>query len=561
VAGGAALAAVASLAALPACSLRGQDAGMRAGEAETVIYAAARVRTMDPGRPVVEAVAVRDGRIAAVGSRAELVAAAGAGARVVDLGAATVVPGLADAHAHLLGLGNKLLMLNLDTAGNEEAAVSLVVGAAASSRRGDWIVGRGWDQTGWEAGAFPTRAMLDRAFPDTPVFLTRVDGHAAWVNGEALRRAGITRQTPDPAGGRILRDASGEPTGILVDNAMDAVEAKLPPLTDEQIQARLQAALRRCAQVGLTQVHDAGMDLRTFTLLQQWDLAGVLPLRIYAMADGRGPDGDAFLERGTFKGRMLEMKGVKFWMDGALGSRGAALHRPYSDEPSQSGLVLWEPEALEARVRAFMERGFQVNVHAIGDRANTLTIDLLVRLAGEVAEDPGRHRVEHAQVLRLEDIPRLAKGGLIASMQPTHATSDMAWAEARLGPDRVKGAYAWRSLLAAGARLAFGSDFPVEEPDPLHGLYAARTRQDDLGKPEGGWLPEQRLGGEEALAGFTVGAAYASFAEEQRGMLKVGMDADLTALSEDPVTGEPAAVRGAKVLMTVVGGREVYRAE
>jgi predicted amidohydrolase YtcJ len=258
---------------------------------------------------------------------------------------------------------------------------------------------------------------------------------------------------------------------------------------------------------------------------------------------------------------MLEMKGVKFWMDGALGSRGAALHRPYSDEPSQSGLVLWEPEALEARVRAFMERGFQVNVHAIGDRANTLTIDLLVRLAGEVAEDPGRHRVEHAQVLRLEDIPRLAKGGLIASMQPTHATSDMAWAEARLGPDRVKGAYAWRSLLAAGARLAFGSDFPVEEPDPLHGLYAARTRQDDLGKPEGGWLPEQRLGGEEALAGFTVGAAYASFAEEQRGMLKVGMDADLTALSEDPVTGEPAAVRGAKVLMTVVGGREVYRAE
>lgn len=550
------------LAALPGCPNRGQDASVRVGDpVETVIYLAARVRTMDPAQPVAEAVAVRSGKIAGVGSRAELVAAAGAAARVVDLRGATVVPGLADAHAHLLGLGNRLLVVSLSSAGSEEAAVAAVKAAPAATRRGDWIIGRGWDQNDWPSKQFPTRASLDAAFPDLPVFLTRVDGHAAWVNGEALRRAGIDRSTPDPVGGRILRGAGGEPSGVLVDNAMDAVEAKIPVLTDEQLQARLVAAFRRCAEVGLTQVHDAGMDLRTFTLLQQWDLAGRLPMRVYAMADGRGPDGDAYLERGTFRGRMLVMKGVKFWMDGALGSRGAALHQPYSDEPSQSGLVLWEPEALEARVRAFMERGFQVNVHAIGDRANSLTIDLLVRLAGAVAEDPGRHRVEHAQVLRLEDIARLAKGGLIASMQPTHATSDMPWAEARVGRERVKGAYAWRSLLAAGAPLAFGSDFPVEEPDPLHGLYAARTRQDEHGKPEGGWLPEQRLGGEEALAGFTTGAAYASFAENERGSLKVGTDADLTALSEDPVAADPRAVRNAKVVMTVVGGREMYRAE
>ena len=526
---------------------------------DPVIYAARRVRTMDPARPLAEAVVVGRGKVLGVGTREELVRAH-PDARVVELPGATVVPGLADAHGHLRGLGDSLTVVDLSATASESEAVARVKAAPKESRRADWIQGRGWDQNRWPGQQFPGRAALDEAFPGTPVYLVRVDGHAAWVNGEALRRAKVTARTPDPAGGRFLRDARGEPTGVLVDNAMDVVEAAIPPLTDEQLQARLAAGLARCAAVGLTSVHDAGMDLRTFTLLQQWDAVGRLPLRVYAMADGRGADGDAFLGRGTYRGRMLELRAVKFLIDGALGSRGAALHQPYSDEPSQSGLLLWDLGELEARVRAFMERGFQVNVHAIGDRAGSLVIDLLGREAARVPGNPGRHRVEHAQVLRLEDIPRLARAGLVASVQPTHATSDMPWAEKRLGHERARGAYAWKSLLEAGAPLAFGSDFPIEAPDPLHGLYAARTRQDARGQPEGGWFPEQRLEGEQALAGFTTGAAFASFAEGERGRLAPGMDADLTALSVDPVEAPPAEVRGARVLATVVGGREVFRA-
>jgi predicted amidohydrolase YtcJ len=525
---------------------------------EAVLYAARRVRTMDPAQPLAEAVLVAGGKVREVGGREALVRAHPE-AKVVEV-AGVMVPGLADAHGHLRSLGNSLMVVDLAGAKSEADAVARAKAAPPEGRRGEWIEGRGWDQNDWPGQQFPGRALLDEAFPDVPVYLVRVDGHAAWVNGEALRRAKVTAKTADPEGGRLLRDARGELTGVLVDNAMDVVEAALPPFTDEQVEARLAAAVAKCASVGLTAVHDAGMDLQTFTRLQQWDAVGRLPLRVYAMADGRGADGDAFLGRGVFRGRMLEMRSVKFWMDGALGSRGAALHQPYSDDPKQSGLLLWEVGELEARVHAFMERGFQVNVHAIGDRANTLAIDLLERGAKRAGGNPGRHRVEHAQVMRLEDVPRLARAGLIASMQPTHATSDMPWAEKRVGHERARGAYAWKSLLEAGAKLAFGSDFPVELPDPLHGLYAARTRQDAQGQPEGGWWPEQRLSGEQALAGFTTGVAYAAFAEEERGRLVPGMDADFTVVSVDPVEAAPGEVRGARVLMTVVGGREVFRA-
>ncbi|HEY8209432.1 MAG TPA: amidohydrolase [Myxococcaceae bacterium] len=527
---------------------------------DAVLYAAQRVRTMDPSRPLAEALVVQGGKVVEVGSR-EALARAHPMARVVEV-PGVIVPGLEDSHAHLSGLGSSFGVVDLFGAASEAEAVALVKAAGPESRRGDWILGRGWDQNRWPGHQFPGRKLLDEAFPGVPVFLTRVDEHAAWVNGEALRRAKVTAKTVDPEGGRFLREggASREPTGVVVDNAMNVVGAAMPPLTDEQFEARMAAALAQCAAVGLTAVHDTGMDLRTFVLLQQWDAAGRLPLRVYAMADGQGADGDAFLDRGTFRGRMLSMRSVKFLLDGALGSRGAALHEPYSDEPSQSGLLLWDVEKLEARVHAFMERGFQVGIHAIGDRANTLVISLLERESKRVPGNPGRHRVEHAQVLRLEDIPRLARSGLIASMQPIHATSDMPWAEKRLGPERVKGAYAWKRLLDAGAPLAFGSDFPVESPEPLLGLYAARTRQDAGGQPEGGWFPEERLSGEQALAAFTTGAAFASFAEGERGRLAPGMDADFTALSVDPVDAAPAAVRGAKVLATVVGGREVYRA-
>ncbi len=527
---------------------------------ETTVYVARRIRTLDAGRPEAQALAVRQGRVLAVGTKAEVLEAAGEGARVVDFGNAVMVPGLVDAHAHIAGLGRSLTVARLEGAGSVDEVVRRLAEAPSTSFQGDWLIGKGWDQNGWPGKGFPGRAELDARFPRTPVYLTRVDHHAAWVNGEALRRAGITRETPDPAGGRILKDAKGEPTGVLVDNAMDLVTRVVSPPTDEQLAARLSAALERCAQVGLTGVHDAGMDLRTFRLLQAWDMAGRLPVRVYAMADGQGEDRHTYLELGTYGGRMLEMKSVKFLLDGALGSRGAAMHESYSDAPGETGLLLMEPEELDARALAFMQRGFQVCIHAIGDRANTLVVDTLIRASAATGTKALRHRVEHAQILRPEDIQKLGEAGLVASVQPTHATSDMGWAEARLGAERLKGAYAWRSLKEAGAVLALGSDFPIENPDVLAGLYAARTRQDAAGKPEGGWLPQERLTGQEALEGFTVGPAWASFAEARRGRLAEGMDADFTVLSVDPVSDEAKALVDATVVATVVAGREVHRA-
>jgi predicted amidohydrolase YtcJ len=526
----------------------------------TTVYVAKQVRTLDAARPLAQSLAVRDGKVLAVGSREEVLAAAGEGPRVVDLGDATVVPGLTDAHGHVAGLGESLVGVGLLGADTLQEALARVKQAAPAAYRGEWLLGRGWDQNDWPEKRFPTRADLDAAFPSTPVVLERVDGHALWVNGEALRRARITRDTKDPAGGRILRGPDGEPTGVLVDNAMELIGAVLPPPTDAQLDAQLQAALQACARVGLTGVHDAGISRRVFERLKALDARGLLKLRVYAMADGMGPDHEAFLQAGPFQNDRLTLRAVKLMLDGALGSRGAALHAPYSDEPGHTGLLLVAPEVFEARVKAFMARGFQVATHAIGDKANTLVVDAMLRGAEATGTKDGRHRVEHAQVMRLADIDRLGHGGLIASVQPTHATSDMPWAEARVGHARLVGAYAWQRLKASGAVLALGSDFPVERPDVLLGLYAARTRQDAEGRPEGGWLPEQRLSGEEALEGFTVGAAYAAFAEARRGRLQPGMDADFVALDVDPVGDAPAALLKGQALLTVVGGDEAYRA-
>ncbi|NTX56615.1 amidohydrolase [Myxococcus sp. CA039A] len=526
----------------------------------TSVYVARRIRTLDAARPVVEALAVREGKVLATGTRDEVLAAAGVGARVVDLGEATVVPGLTDSHGHLSALGQWEATVSLLGATSKAEALARVASAPSTSFQGEWLVGQGWDQNDWTEKAFPTRQDLDAKHPDVPVMLARIDGHAAWVNSEALRRAGVTRDTKDPEGGRILRGADGEATGILVDNAMGLVYAVLPSLTEAELAAQLTAALSRAARAGLTGVHDAGMDLRTFRLLQRWDKERKLPLRVYAMADGQSADRETYLREGPYQGERLTLRAVKLVLDGALGSRGAALHQDYSDEPGHRGLLMMTPEEYERRVRSFMAGGFQVCTHAIGDRANTLVLDTLQRAAEATGTRDGRHRVEHAQVMRPEDIDRLGRGGFLASVQPTHATSDMPWAEARVGAERIRGAYAWQRLKASGAVLALGSDFPVERPDVLAGLYAARTRQDARGTPEGGWYADQRLSGEEALEGFTVGAAYASFAEARRGRLQPGMDADFVALSVDPVDAPVAELPGAQVRLTVVGGDEVYRA-
>ncbi|MFO0597959.1 MAG: amidohydrolase [Myxococcaceae bacterium] len=522
---------------------------------DTVVFVAKQVRTLDPKRPVAQAIAWKHGKIIAVGSEREVLDAAGSDALVERFPDSTIVPGLVDSHGHLESLGRSLTHVSLLGTTSEADAVAKVKAAPASSYQGAWLRGRGWDQNDWAGQAWPTKASLDAIAPDVPVYLSRIDGHAAWVNSKALALAGVTAKTPDPVGGRFLRDARGEPTGVLIDNAMDVVAEKIPAPSDEELRARLKAALELCARLGLTQVHEAGMDLRTFRLLQQWDMLGVLPVRVYVMADGQGSEIDDWLGLGTFSGRALELKAVKLLIDGALGSRGAWLHAPYADEPGSTGLPLMPAEELARRARAFDERGFQVAVHAIGDRGNSVVLDVLSAL------DPKhRHRVEHAQVLRPEDVARFAKAGVIASFQPTHATSDMPWAEARLGPERIKGAYAWRSVLDSGAHVTFGSDFPVEDPNPLWGLYAARTRQAHDGQPAGGWHPEQKVSGQEALAGFTTGGAWAAFAEDRRGQLRVGFDADFVVLPVDPVEGAPNELINAKVQVTVVQGIDVYRA-
>ncbi|HKD41203.1 MAG TPA: amidohydrolase [Myxococcaceae bacterium] len=527
---------------------------------EAVLYAADRVRTLNPQQPLAEALLVRWGKVLEVGARRDLESAHPA-VRVVELRDATIVPGLADAHGHLASLGRSLSILSFVGASSVEQILEMAKNAPPASYEGEWLVGRGWDQNAWPEGRrdFPTRQQLDALFPSTPVYFTRVDGHAAWVSSEALRRAGVDTRSLDPPGGRIIRDGKGEPSGVLVDNAMQLVSSKMPNPTDEQREKRLRAALEKCTSVGLTAVHDAGTDLPTLMLLHQWDSSGALPLRVYAMADGQGGASQVFSELGLIQGKRFTFRAVKFWLDGALGSRGAALQAPYSDEPTQRGLLLIESTELQKRARDLMQRGYQVAVHAIGDRANTLALDVLSKTAAEAKVENRRNRIEHAQILRAEDIPRFAQLGIIASMQPTHATSDMPWAEQRVGRERIAGAYAWKSLLDAGAHLAFGSDFPVEDSNPLLGLYAARTRQDAKGDPPGGWLPEQKLDGEQALRGFTTGAAYASFAEDVRGMLRPGMDADFVALSVDPVDDPPRQLLTGKALLTVVAGKVAYR--
>ena len=527
---------------------------------EAVLYAADRVRTLNPQQPLAEALLVRWGKVLEVGARRDLESAHPA-VRVVELRDATIVPGLADAHGHLASLGRSLSILSFVGASSVEQILEMAKNAPPASYEGEWLVGRGWDQNAWPEGRrdFPTRQQLDALFPSTPVYFTRVDGHAAWVSSEALRRAGVDTRSLDPPGGRIIRDGKGEPSGVLVDNAMQLVSSKMPNPTDEQREKRLRAALEKCTSVGLTAVHDAGTDLPTLMLLHQWDSSGALPLRVYAMADGQGGASQVFSELGLIQGKRFTFRAVKFWLDGALGSRGAALQAPYSDEPTQRGLLLIESTELQKRARDLMQRGYQVAVHAIGDRANTLALDVLSKTAAEAKVENRRNRIEHAQILRAEDIPRFAQLGIIASMQPTHATSDMPWAERRVGRERIDGAYAWKSLLDAGAHLAFGSDFPVEDSNPLLGLYAARTRQDAKGNPPGGWLPEQKLDGEQALRGFTTGAAYASFAEDVRGVLRPGMDADFVALSVDPVDDPPRQLLTGKALLTVVAGKVAYR--
>jgi predicted amidohydrolase YtcJ len=471
----------------------------------------------------------------------------------------TILPGLTDAHGHLDGLGVALDVVNLVDTKSYDEVIARVRERAATAAPGEWIVGRGWDQNDWPVQEFPTHAALDAAVPDHPVFLTRVDGHAALANSAAMRAAGITSSAQDPDGGKIVRDANGNPTGVFIDAATDLVENKMPAPSAQQRKARVLAAAKNIAQNGLTELHDAGISAATITAVQELIDEGKFPIRVYAMLADNAALLDTWFRGGPLVdyGGKLTVRSVKTYADGALGSRGAALLAPYSDDPGNSGLMLATPEHLRDVATRARAAGFQVNAHAIGDRGVRNVIDAYAK-AGVSAKD--RFRIEHLQVIAPDDVPRLVRNGIIASMQPTHATSDMYWAEARLGPERAKGAYAWRTVLNAGGRLALGSDFPVEDVNPFFGLLAAVTRQDQKGWPEGGWRPTERLTLAEAIRGFTSDAAWAAFEEKSRGTIEVGKLADLTIVEGDLFAMPANELHKTKVRYTVVGGEVVYEA-
>ena len=505
-------------------------------------------------------VAVEGGKIVALVPPGEAGAWRKAAKQVVDVSAAHVYPGFTESHGHLVGYGASLEQVDLRDAASFAEVVERVRKAAATVPPGAWVMGRGWDQNLWPGKAFPDDAALSAAVPDHPVLLRRVDGHAVITNARGLAAAGITSATPDPPGGRIIRDASGEPTGVLVDTAADLLAGLVPEPSAADIERRVLLAGRHLTAFGFTEFHDAGTTAPELAVLRRLEAEGRLPLRIYVMLLGSE---DALLDAELPAGPrvspdgMLTVRAVKLFADGALGSRGALLAQPYSDDPGNRGLEVTSESRLVEVIRRAASAGFQPCVHAIGDAAVTRVLDIYEREVG-----PGgrglRPRIEHAQIVRPPDVPRFAALGVIASVQTSHCIADMPWAPARLGAERIAWAYRWRSLLAAGARLCLGSDVPVESPDPRLGVWAAVTRRTPEGTPPGGWSPAEALTPAEALAGYTSWAAYAGFEENRRGAIAVGYAADLTIFDRDLTSDDAAEILQAHVVRTVIAGRDVF---
>lgn len=517
-----------------------------------------RFYTMDAAHTVVDTLLVRAGRIAFAGKRAD--ASVPDSEPALDLAGRAVLPGLVDGHAHLMNLARARMMLNAGGVRSEEEVAGLVEQAAATAQPGEWIGGRGWDQTLWPSKRFPTKAMLDRAAPHNPVALTRVDGHATWANSTALREAGIHSDLPDPTGGLIVRDEDGEPTGLLIDAAQRMVQRVQPLPSPAQFDRAVRAAIDECLAKGLTGLHEMGVDLYGFASYKRLIARGDFPFRNYAAVAGRSEETwAAYKEIGHEEvgdGQLI-VRAIKLVSDGALGSRGAALHEPYTDDPNNTGLILLPPDELARLVMEAAEHAFQVCVHAIGDRANTLTLDTFARELDRRPRPDHRWRVEHAQILTPGDIPRFAQLGVLPSMQATHYTSDMRWAEERLGPERMRGAYAWRSLLATGVVIPGGSDFPVEDANPFHGLYASVARRPLTGDAVD-LYPRERMTREEAVRSFTIGNAIGSHQEHDLGTLAPGKRADLVVLSADVFTCPEAVIKDITPVLTMVGGQVAY---
>jgi predicted amidohydrolase YtcJ len=529
--------------------------------AADLIVTNARIYTVDERRPVGEAMAIAGGRVRFVGSERGALALKGPRTRVVDLDGHTVIPGMIDAHAHLLGLGNALRTVNLTGTKSYDEVIARVAARAREVPAGTWILGRGWDQNDWGDTRFPSHEGLSRAVPDHPVYLTRVDGHAALVNARAMAAANLTASATDPAGGRIERLANGAPSGVLVDRAMGLVSRSIPPPPRQEVRAAVLAAVKEANRWGLTGIHDAGVARATIDVYEELAREGRYDLRNYVMIASDDATLDHYVKRGPqsalHDGRIW-IRAIKISSDGALGSRGAALLEPYSDSPEHSGLITTPRERVEQVAVRALRSGFQLNVHAIGDRANRMVLDAFEAALGTVPTADHRFRIEHAQILHNVDIPRFAELDVIPSMQASHQTSDMYWAGNRLGPTRLLGAYAWRSLLQTGVIIPNGSDFPVEAVNPLISFHASISRQDENNWPMGGWFAEQRMTRDEALKSMTLWPAIAAFQEAEYGSLAPGKVADFVVLDQDIMTVAPERILATRVIATYLGGRPVY---
>ena len=497
-----------------------------------------------------------DGRVIATGD--DVLLESHPAANRVDGGGRTVLPGLIDAHAHVAGLGFLKTSLDLTGVPSVEAAVARIAAYAEAKPHVRWITGRGWNQVLWPVREFPNALQIDAVVNDRPVWLRRIDGHAGWANSTAMKLAGIDGDTPDPVGGKIIRDDNGHATGVFIDKAMSLIGANVPQPNKAEGRAAIKAAVATLLSEGMTSVHDAGIGVENAEIYMSMADDGELDMRIYAMTGGAGDVLDAIGKPIYAYGNdRLDISSVKLYTDGALGSRGAAMIEPYSDDPENRGLPFWTQQELDAMVQKANDMGFQVGIHAIGDLGNRMALDAFEK-AQDGQPSPLRNRIEHSQIVTLDDIPRFADLGVIASMQATHATSDKNMAEDRIGPQRILGGYAWRRMLDAGVVLANGSDFPVELSNPFHGLYASVTRQGRDGEPDGGWYADQALTRAETLHSFTLAGAYAARQEDRLGSLEHGKWADFIIIDRDFFTVPASEIDDIVVLETWVAGEQVY---
>jgi predicted amidohydrolase YtcJ len=532
------------------------------------IFINGNVYTVNEAQPHVDAIAVKDGKILFAGSNDKVEAFKGGSTKVIDLRGATVLPGLTDSHYHLLGVGAREITLNLEGTTSLDDFLSKVKARVNQTERGKWVTGRGWIETFWKPQAFPTRSDLDRISPDNPVFLSRADGHGAVANSLALKIAGVTKETPNPFGGEILKDKqTGEPVGMLLDAAQGLVTRKIPERTPAEVEQALLLGVKRSIELGWCEIQNAGSVYDDIALFKKVYGEGKIKLRIYNAVYGPGQEADRFISEGPTVGAYgdrFTMRTIKVVSDGALGSRGAALVDHYSDADTSGFLTVKEAD-LQPMLEKALRAGIQVETHAIGDRANHMVLDAYERAFAAVPPDQRkirepRWRIEHAQILIPTDIPRFGKLGVIASMQPSHAIGDLFFAPKRLGNERLAGAYAWQSLLKSGAIVVGGSDAPVERGEPMIEFYAAVSRKSLKGFTGEGWHPEEAVTRDQALKMFTIWPAYAAFQEKEKGSIEPGKLADLTILSADIMKIPEAEILNTRCLMTVIGGEVVYDA-